>query len=119
MTSLKGIFFLKFPFLIFDIPTHMPNTQSIITLIKNYYYNYHFTINISIGSPKYVVAPMVDQSEMAFRLLCKRYGAQLTYTPMFHARLFAENEQYRRQMMQVCDDDYPLMVQFCGNDPGA
>lgn len=70
----------------------------------------------AIGSPKYVCAPMVDQSELAFRMLCRRYGTHLAYTPMFHSRLFATTASYRKQQWATCPEDRPLFVQFCGDD---
>ncbi|PPJ50666.1 hypothetical protein CBER1_05233 [Cercospora berteroae] len=55
----------------------------------------------SIGSPKYVVAPMVDQSEFVWRMLTRSFlppelrSSILCYTPMFHAKLFSDNPKYR------------------------
>ncbi|KPM37773.1 hypothetical protein AK830_g8806 [Neonectria ditissima] len=92
----------------------------------------------SIGSPKFIVAPMVDQSEFAWRMLSRSFlspteqSSLLAYTPMFHARLYSEDEKYRKAHFQAVRPetstpwldgnpsiDRPLFVQFCANDPAA
>uniref|UniRef100_A0A7C9ALN5 tRNA-dihydrouridine(16/17) synthase [NAD(P)(+)] n=2 Tax=Opuntia streptacantha TaxID=393608 RepID=A0A7C9ALN5_OPUST len=71
-----------------------------------------------LGQPRLMVAPMVDCSELPFRMLCRKYGAQAAYTPMLHSRIFTENEKYRSMEFTTCQEDRPLFVQFCANDPG-
>lgn len=56
----------------------------------------------NLGAPKLVVAPMVDNSELPFRMLCRKYGAQAAYTPMLHSRIFSENDKYRSMEFTTC-----------------
>lgn len=72
---------------------------------------------ISQGQPVMVCSPMVDQSELAFRILCRRYRPNtLCFTPMLHSKRFVHDKTYRSKFFTTCEIDRPLIAQFCGDD---
>ncbi|KAG8701275.1 hypothetical protein FRC09_005456 [Ceratobasidium sp. 395] len=93
----------------------MSLASSITTKVGGYDF-YHQILK----SPKYIVAPMVDQSELAWRILSRRHDAQLVYTPMINAKLFAEDTRrgYREQNFNTTfgeeggSRDRPLIIQL-------
>ncbi|KAJ0450444.1 putative tRNA-dihydrouridine(16/17) synthase (NAD(P)(+)) [Helianthus annuus] len=56
-----------------------------------------------IKQPKLIVAPMYDGSELPFRMLCRKYGAEAAYTPMLHSRSFAESKKFRLREFSTCE----------------
>lgn len=65
-----------------------------------------------LKSSRYILAPMVDHSELAFRILVRRFGVQCTYTPMFNAKVFVSNPKYRDHCLQISlEHDRPYIVQ--------
>lgn len=65
----------------------------------------------------HILAPMVGASELPFRLLCRRYGATLAYTPMISSDRFAVDAKYREEEFQTISDDRPLVAHFSANNP--
>lgn len=80
----------------------------------------HPTLPQELQSTALVVAPMVDASDLPYRLLTRRYNTNLCFTPMIHAKMFTEKAKYRQKFWKEVEgmppEDRPLIAQFCGHD---
>lgn len=74
-----------------------------------------------LGNPRWIAAPMVQQSDLAFRTLVRRYGVDLAYTQMLHATNFAHVKVFREENWDGIGNgpeaafDRPLIAQFAGD----
>jgi tRNA-dihydrouridine synthase len=57
-----------------------------------------------------VMAPMVGQSDIGFRLLCKKFGCSVCFSEMLLASRFSAEENYRIQAFGKEITDHPLVV---------
>ena len=66
---------------------------------------------LTTKSKPVILAPMVGYSHLPFRLLCRKYGAELAVTPMIHSKCYYQQPKYRSNYKF---DDTPI-AQICGN----
>ncbi|GAM26310.1 hypothetical protein SAMD00019534_094850 [Acytostelium subglobosum LB1] len=62
-----------------------------------------------------IAAPMVRFSRLPFRLLCKRWGCDITYSPMILADAFNRSQYARDSDFTTNAYDDALIVQFAAN----
>jgi tRNA-dihydrouridine synthase B len=63
-----------------------------------------------------ILAPMAGVTDVAFRLLCKKYGASLTVTEMISANALARNNQATIKMIDVVLEEKPRVIQLFGQN---
>ncbi|RME54426.1 tRNA-dihydrouridine synthase [Candidatus Woesearchaeota archaeon] len=61
----------------------------------------------------FLLAPMHGVNCLAFRMLCKHYGAGLVATPMVHARWVVKE---KKLPILVSQEERPLQIQLIGDD---
>ncbi len=66
---------------------------------------------------KYVLAPLADFTNAAFRKLCHRWGADLTCTEMVSAAALAHGAAATRQLLETLPGEGPVACQIFGANP--
>lgn len=63
-----------------------------------------------------ICAPMVRYSRQAFRMLVRKYGCDLAFTPMIMSNSFVQSVQCRENEFIPHSEDRPLVAQFAANN---
>lgn len=66
-------------------------------------------------SPLYL-APMEDVTDPAFRMLCKRFGADRVYTEFVNADALVRDVASTTRKLQISDEERPVAIQIYGKD---
>ena len=72
----------------------------------------------NITFPKYPVflAPMEDVTDISFRLMCKKFGADMVYTEFVSSDALIRNIQKTQQKLTICEEERPVTIQIYGRD---
>ncbi len=65
------------------------------------------------------LAPMEDVTDPAFRLLCKRFGADKVYTEFVSAEALVRSVRRTEQKLTIHDCERPVAIQIYGRDADA
>ena len=63
-----------------------------------------------------ILAPMAGVTDVAFRLLCKKYGASLTVTEMISANAVSRGNKSTIRMIDVVEEETPRVIQLFGQN---
>ena len=65
------------------------------------------------------LAPMEDVTDPAFRLLCKRFGADMVYTEFISADALIRSVKRTEQKLNIFDAERPVAIQLYGREAVA
>lgn len=72
--------------------------------------------NIDLGERPVLLAPMEDVTDPAFRLMCKRFGADMVYTEFVSADALIRSISKTEQKLNISDEERPVAIQIYGRD---
>ncbi len=75
--------------------------------------------NLSFEKTPLLLAPMEDVTDVAFRALCKNYGADLMYTEFISSDALVRNVEKTKRKLTILDEERPVGIQIYGKDPEA
>jgi nifR3 family TIM-barrel protein len=72
--------------------------------------------NIDLGHQPLLLAPMEDVTDLSFRRLCKKYGADLMYTEFVAADALIRNIDKTLRKITIEDNERPVGIQIYGHE---
>lgn len=73
--------------------------------------------SIKFADKPLFLAPMEDVTDPAFRLLCKRFGADMLYTEFVSSEALIRNVNRTQQKLTIYPEERPIAIQIYGHDP--
>ncbi|MDR2534385.1 MAG: tRNA dihydrouridine synthase DusB [Tannerellaceae bacterium] len=75
--------------------------------------------SIDFGSHPVFLAPMEDVTDISFRLMCKRLGADMVYTEFISSDALIRHVSKTKLKLEIADDERPVAIQIYGRDVAA
>ena len=75
--------------------------------------------NIELGDRPIFLAPMEDVTDPAFRLMCKKFGADMVYTEFISSDALIRLVNKTTQKLCICDEERPVAIQIYGRETDA
>lgn len=72
-----------------------------------------------MGERPVLLAPMEDVTDPAFRMLCKRFGADMVYTEFVSSDALIREVNSTMRKLEICDEERPVAIQIYGKDTEA
>lgn len=69
--------------------------------------------------PPVVLAPMAGYTDLAFRLLCRRFGAALVYTELVSVDGLVRDSRATMQLLESDPDERPVVAHLYGSEPAV
>ena len=70
--------------------------------------------NLKLKNPLFL-APMVEVTDLPYRLICRKAGAAMAYTEMLHISSITHKNENTAKLMKIIKEDRPLGIQITGN----
>ena len=72
--------------------------------------------HIDLGKHPILLAPMEDVTDPAFRLMCKKFGADMVYTEFVSSDALIRAVSKTAQKLNISDEERPVAIQIYGKD---
>lgn len=72
--------------------------------------------NIDLGEKPVLLAPMEDVTDLPFRLLCKKFGADMVYTEFVSSDALIREVNKTMQKLKIVEEERPVAIQIYGKD---